>query len=155
MELVIVRGLPGAGKSTFAKKYAAAHGLPMVVQEADMYMVDADGNYKFDPKKLHYCHKRCKEETMKNIGDYWFAVVANTFTTFKEIQAYCEAFERVRSLVSYHRLVRIIDIKTQFESIHGVPEEKMKQMADRWWETNLDHLHDAFPNLSFDHRIVE
>jgi len=44
--LVIIRGLPGSGKSTFAKKFVEK-GFKHY--EADMWMVDKDGNYSFDP----------------------------------------------------------------------------------------------------------
>ena len=45
--LYIVRGIPGSGKSTFAKTLGGIH------IEADQYFVDGDGNYNFDGSKKH------------------------------------------------------------------------------------------------------
>jgi len=44
-ELFLLRGLPGAGKSTLAKSIG-----PINI-EADQYFIDSDGEYKFDALK--------------------------------------------------------------------------------------------------------
>ena len=52
--LYIVRGIPGSGKSTFAKTLGGQH------YEADMYFIDEEGNYKFDGTKIKDAHKWCQ-----------------------------------------------------------------------------------------------
>ena len=44
-KLIIIRGLPGSGKSTFAKSLNCTHF------ETDMYFTDSEGNYNFMPQK--------------------------------------------------------------------------------------------------------
>jgi undecaprenyl diphosphate synthase len=58
-ELFLVRGLPGAGKSKLAKSIAGSNGY---VKEDDMYFVDGDGNYRFNPKEIKLAHDWCLEE---------------------------------------------------------------------------------------------
>ena len=73
--LVIIRGIPGSGKSTLAELIA-----PQFNVSADMWM-QVDGKYTFDASRLHYCHKRCREqvEEWMTAGVETIAV-ANTFT---------------------------------------------------------------------------
>ena len=78
-ELFLLRGLPGAGKSTLAKMLAGEKEYRH--KEADMFFVDADGNYKFEPSKIKDAHAWCQEEVdfmMKY--EHSPIVVSNTFT---------------------------------------------------------------------------
>ena len=52
--LYIVRGIPGSGKSTFAKTLGGQHF------EADMYFIDESGNYKFDITEIKLAHEWCQ-----------------------------------------------------------------------------------------------
>jgi hypothetical protein len=36
--------------------------------------------------------------------------------------------------------VRIVEMRTQYENIHGVPEDKLKTMASRWQSIPQDWL---------------
>jgi len=54
--LYLVRGLPGAGKTTFAKNVAKDNDC---VIAADDFMVDEKGNYKFDSSRLQEVHDKC------------------------------------------------------------------------------------------------
>ena len=35
-------------------------------------------------------------------------------------------------------IVEVIEMRTQYKNIHGVPEDKLKQMAARWEEISQD-----------------
>ena len=52
-ELILVRGIPGSGKSTFAKSLGGTHF------ETDKFFM-VDGEYKFDGTKIKEAHKWCK-----------------------------------------------------------------------------------------------
>jgi predicted ABC-type ATPase len=78
----IIRGVPGSGKSTLARKLA-----PNAAFEADTYMVDSDGNYAFDPKKLSEVHQKCYEAVRNALLNGTENVaVANTFVKKWEYQ---------------------------------------------------------------------
>ncbi len=53
-KVIILVGLPGSGKTTFANGIKGAR-----VVSADQYMVDEDGNYEFKVERLARCHANC------------------------------------------------------------------------------------------------
>ena len=56
--LILLRGLPGSGKSTLAKQLV---NKDYAHKEADMFFVDSEGNYKFEPSKIKDAHAWCKD----------------------------------------------------------------------------------------------
>lgn len=55
MNVIILRGISGSGKSTWAKKeYPTA-----TIASADHYFLQADGSYLFDGAKLQDAHTAC------------------------------------------------------------------------------------------------
>ena len=68
--LYIVRGLPGSGKSTFAKSIAK----PYQVFEADQYFMK-NGKYKFDPTKLKEAHNDCKNRVTRRMRETLFNLI--------------------------------------------------------------------------------
>ena len=128
----IVRGLPGSGKSTIAKLIAEATGA--LHFEADMIFIDPiTQEYKFDPNKLGYAHKWCLDQCDRALAHNHSCVVSNTFTTQKELNPYLE-------LARNHGIIpNIILSQSEFGSIHGVPEDKMEAMRNRFlFKIDLD-----------------
>lgn len=126
-ELYLLRGLPGAGKSTLAKMLVGEKDY--CHKEADMYFMDPYGNYRFNTMELKDAHKWCQDEiefVMKY--EHTPVVVSNTFTQEWEMKDYYELAEkygyRVHSLVIENRHGGI--------NSHGVPEEKLEQMKNRF-----------------------
>jgi predicted kinase len=125
--LYIVRGVPGSGKSTLAKMLVGDKDY--CHKEADMYFVDSDGNYKFNPTKLKEAHNWCREE-IEFVMKYEHSpvVVSNTFTQEWEMDAYYELAKqygyRVHSIIVENRHGGVNE--------HGVPEDKLQAMKDRF-----------------------
>ncbi len=121
-ELFLLRGLPGAGKSTLAKSLGGIHF------EADMYFV-RDGEYKFDVTKLKEAHEWCRSSVGGlMINEEPRLVVSNTFTQEWEMEAYYKLAEthgyRVYSLIVENRHGGINE--------HGVPNDKVEIMKERF-----------------------
>lgn len=127
-KLIIVRGLPGSGKSTLARSFKEESGYEWF--EADMYFIER-GEYKFDPAQLYNAHKWCYENTYRYLLSYFDVIVSNTFTTNSEMKQYFELREFFPDLE-----IDVIEVHSQFGSIHGVPEETLEKMKNRWEEVD-------------------
>jgi len=132
-ELIIIRGLCGAGKSTLAKKFVDQGYLNY---EADMYFVHSDGTYKFDPTKLYQAHSWCQRKTRDTLENGISVVVSNTFTTKKEMKDYLTMAEELGAPV------RVIKVIGNFQNVHGVPEEALQRMRDRWQDYDGEEVID-------------
>ena len=129
-KLFIVRGLPGSGKSTYAKNYIRARHVinplePWKHFEADMYHIDwGTGEYVFNPARLKAGHEWCHNQTMINLQSGINVIVTNTFVKKWEYEKYTSEWEN-------HEVLTLHD---NYGSIHNVPMEKIEQMR-----TNFEH----------------
>lgn len=130
--LYIVRGLPGSGKSTFAKKLV---GADFLVCEADKYFINDEGEYVFDPSKIKDAHDACKAmvemymmDSMEN--DQWYPeiVVSNTFTQEWEMAPYFDLAKKY----DYKVFVTIVENRHGGINTHGVPDDKLEIMKKRF-----------------------
>jgi predicted kinase len=122
-KLVLVRGISGSGKSTYAKSLDIQNHF-----EADMYFYDLEGNYNFDSSKLKQAHEWCKKKTREVLEHGVDVVVSNTFIRKWEIQPYIDLANELG--IPYE----VVEMKTYYGNIHGVPEEKIVQMKENWEE---------------------
>ena len=129
--LTLVRGLPGSGKSTLAgfiwNDYA--------ICEADKFFYDKEGNYNFDATKLREAHEWCREQVEIRMKDnqmneqfYPEIVVSNTFTQKWEMDAYYKLAEQY----GYKVFSIIVENRHGGVNEHGVPDEKLEQMENRF-----------------------
>ena len=121
--LYIVRGIPGSGKSTFAKTLSDNH------YEADMYFLDQESNYNFDGTKIKNAHTWCLDRVKTDMAvARQKIVVSNTFTQEWEMESYFEIAKQ------YGYKVFPIIVENRHEGInqHGVPEDKIEQMKNRF-----------------------
>jgi len=121
-ELVIIRGLPGAGKTTYAKKYFPTY----VYLDADMYHTQPNGEYVFDMSKIVAAHSWCKDQMIKNLQEGNNVVVANTFINISQIQDYIKLIDKNNVKVS------IIHVTSQFKSMHNVPLTTIQRFKNNW-----------------------
>lgn len=125
--LYIIRGLPGSGKSSFADSLQSI-GAIKHYWEADEFMRDVNGNYMFQPAKLSYCHERCRTEVEIDMQQGYNVAVSNTSTTEREIQPYLDLAEQY----GYDVVSLIVENRHGNKSVHGVPDDKMQQMRQRF-----------------------
>lgn len=148
MRVIIMRGIPGSGKSTWhAKNYPVSY-----VCSADLFMTDEEGNYRFDPTKLPLAHDSCLRlflnfiESPNLIGSSRVPanhplpiIVDNTNVRMYELAPYYRVTEALGHDVE---IVHVLcdPSKAAERNTHGVPVEKVLEMAKSfepvppWWK---------------------
>uniref|UniRef100_K3WWE0 tRNA ligase phosphodiesterase domain-containing protein n=1 Tax=Globisporangium ultimum (strain ATCC 200006 / CBS 805.95 / DAOM BR144) TaxID=431595 RepID=K3WWE0_GLOUD len=137
--VVILRGIPGSGKSTFGREIAtiAKHrNASCAIFSADLFFIGARG-YEFDVKKISHAHSDCKKrfqnalfESSTNI-----LVVDNTHTQYWEYGEYAELALQHGCRLQILEMA-CPDLSTCIQmakrNSHGVPVAKVIQMYLRW-----------------------
>lgn len=123
LHLTLVRGLPGSGKTTFAAQLAKQNNLNHF--EADMFFYQ-NGKYQFDGTKIKDAHRWCLLSTINSLQLGCSCVVANTFTTQKEMQPYID-LARVFNIT-----LTVIETAGDYKSVHDVPQATIEKMKARW-----------------------
>ncbi len=142
--VIILRGLPGSGKSTFAQTLVAMSTPGFVrVVSADTFMTDDFGNYCFDATKLAACHTQaqadfiCALHEMKHMKHTdGIIIVDNTNTTTEEMWPYVDFTNRVNEELLPDQQFRIHTIIMENRhdgiSVHDVPSSTIDKMHDRF-----------------------
>lgn len=125
--LILVRGLPGSGKSSFCRFLSESCGFQ--VFSVDDFFTGVDGEYKFDFSKNHLAYKKCEENVYAALNAGAKAVmVDNTFTIDWEMKPYLQMAEtfncrlHVVTMEKYHHE----------ENIHEIPRDQIRRMAEKF-----------------------
>ncbi|KAJ0403490.1 hypothetical protein ATCC90586_007034 [Pythium insidiosum] len=141
-QVVILRGVPGSGKSSLGREIATiAHdrGAETVVCSADLHFETPRG-YVFDPKELTRAHERAQAsfaDAISGIGKRRakIVVVDNTNTQRWEYETYENAARQANCGVHILEM-RCPDVPTCLRmaqrNSHGVPAVKVIAMFQRW-----------------------
>lgn len=129
IELVLIRGIPGSGKSTMARAMSGFYHL-----EADMFF-ELNGVYRYDASKIRDAHEWCQRETFKSLANGKSVVVSNTFTQRFEIEPYSKIAE------TFGIKLRILEAKGRWTNIHNIPANIIEKMEKRW--ESIDQINDS------------
>jgi predicted kinase len=129
-DLILLRGLPGSGKSSLGEIILRCPGSNSPdVLSADNFFIDDKGNYNFDGTKLKQAHNECQLKCAERMKlEISRIVVANTFTEKWEMDSYYEMAERYK----YRVHTVIVENRHESKNVHGVPDEKLEQMKNRF-----------------------
>lgn len=127
--MYIIRGIPGSGKSELALTLASNYHNDRfgVVCEADKFMVDAYGNYKFDKDKLKEAHRQCFLKALD--AACWGAnniIISNLNIDGWEYTKY------LHLAFIFDMNIQVITLDSTFNSINTSDDNVIKTMLKRW-----------------------
>lgn len=120
MDVIFIRGLPGSGKTTYAKNRYPNR----LLIEADQFFVK-NGVYKFDKSQIVEAHLWAQKQVVEMLDKGKKIVCCNTFSRCWELQKYVE---KLPTWAWYS----VISLSTQFTNVHEVPPESIALMRERW-----------------------
>lgn len=136
-KVIIMRGLPGSGKSHRVKqlleKYPGA-----VVCSADHFFETDDGGYNFQPARLGEAHAACLHAFIRAVtGGADVVIVDNTNMQLWEIDNYTLLARLHGYDIDYIHMHGGVITREEIEqsikrNVHGVPAHVIEAMAARW-----------------------
>lgn len=135
-KVVIMRGVSGSGKST----YAAKHFAKAYRCSADDYFTEVLGEgktYAFDARKLGEAHRWCMERFIRAVthrdplGRADLVVVDNTNLQLWEFMGYVQVAQAMGYEVSIFRMNTPVEVAAR-RNLHGVPLNKVEDMSRRF-----------------------
>jgi predicted kinase len=127
--LILLRGLPGCGKTTFAKELEESMPGCKIISADDYFTSLEDGSYNFEASKLGVAHIKCQsrvERAMRiNVSKI---IVHNTSTTPQEMEPYYDMAKNSGYMV----VSLIVENRHGSTSVHNVPEDTLLKMRNRF-----------------------
>lgn len=117
--LYLVRGLPGSGKSSYARS------LGCLVVEADMWNMRG-GRHVYDHSRMGAAHEWCLAKAKETMELGLDIAVANTFAHAKFMEPYVEHAQKIGCPVT------IVECRKVYGTHHPVPRKVIDTMRKTW-----------------------
>ena len=125
--LILLRGLPGSGKSALAALLSEDGKYP--VHCIDDYFTDENGNYRFRFEENHLAYKQCESETLSSLKKGIAKVfVDNTFTIDWEMEPYF----KMAAENGYYLFVLTVENRHGSKNIHEISDLQIQKMAEKY-----------------------
>jgi predicted ABC-type ATPase len=144
----ILRGIPGAGKSTIEQMIYSRTTGPYNDCSADSYFIQA-GTYNFDRSMIGLAHQSCLRRFISCVQGYWPPLyngvwniikyscifLDNTNTTISEFSHYV----KIADAYGYKTVIVTLNISVETSlkrNVHQVPEKTIRGMYQRLNDTD-------------------
>ncbi|HEX7412912.1 MAG TPA: AAA family ATPase [Bacteroidia bacterium] len=126
--LILLRGLPGSGKTTLANLLSEEGKYP--IHAIDAYFTDAQTSvYIFSFDKNHLAYKQCQEQTEQSIKQGFQKIfIDNTFTLDWEMEPY------FKLAAQYECSIFVITVENRHgaKNTHQITDEQIQKMAAKY-----------------------
>lgn len=132
MNVIVLRGIPGSSKTTWATAYVAREtGKKTVVVSADDHFT-VNGQYRFDPSKLGEAHGQCLLRYLAAISqnNVDTVIVDNQNTSIEEVAPYAA----LAIAFGHNLLIRTFVIRPEVavqRNVHRVPPLQILMADER------------------------
>ncbi len=126
--LILLRGVPGSGKTTLANKLSENGKYPVI--SIDSYFTDATtGDYVFDYKKNHLAYAACQQQTEQALKNGFSKIfVDNTFVFDWEMEPYF----KLAKVYDYFLFCIVVENYHEGKNVHKISEEDVAKMAAKF-----------------------
>lgn len=126
--IILLRGLPGAGKTTLARVLSENNKWP--VFSVDSYFTNPEtGEYRFEFDKNHLAYKACIQNTEKAMLKKVEKIfIDNTLTLEWEIEPYLQL------AAANNYTVHVVTVENRHKGLntHGINNEQLNKMAEKY-----------------------
>lgn len=126
--LIILRGLPGSGKTTLAKLLSEKGKYP-VISIDDYFTNEQTGEYTFEFDKNHLAYKYAEERTrdaMAKLSEKIF--LHNVFSIEWEMEPYFQLAAKNQ----YTVFVLTVENRHKHSNVHHISDEQLEKMAAKY-----------------------
>ena len=136
-DLVIMRGLPGAGKSTLIQKALSNDDLDVDVASADLYF-SKGGTYTFERTRLAQAHEYSQTCAEIALREGRKVIIDNTNITAREVNVYVKLAKNLGASVCVFEIPipkTLTEALTKLKNAHGVGPEAIERMYKAFEQT--------------------